>query len=376
MIRRKIVFAGCLVLAILPVSMFLYVTLPIMQALIGAAILLVSAMASLLVYYYWGDRPIKTIETILPGTVYTLTDVKSQVERMALDLVDIMGKILKKTTEGSDEAKAVVDYFIGASNENDNPFGKSYISQMIYKNEDVLKTASALFNDIDRMYQDLMTRVDASVKKIEGIHEFVGEINSIAVQTRFLALNAMIEAARAGQHTEGFEGFAVVADEVKNMAERADRVAADITLAAEESKTIMSSLQEEMKVKMTAGVDGMGNVEKDLMETFGILKTGIDNISEAIGVVTLNYQDIAKDIRGVLVSLQFQDITSQKLSSVVATLLELVERFGDNPGQEFQDQTEFRPELGRRIERSQNMQMPAIAQRNLEDEIDDDVTFF
>lgn len=373
MFRKKLVLAGCMLTGILPASLFMWFTLPMKSALIGSGILAASVIASLAVCHHFAARFLKPIETSLPESVHTLTDVKTQVERMALDLVDIMGKILKKTTEGSDEAKAVVDYFIGASNENNNPFGKSYISQMIIKNESVLRTASELFNDIDNMYKDLLDRVDASVKKIEGIHEFVGEINSVAIQTRFLALNAMIEAARAGEHAQG---FAVVADEVKTMAERADKVAVEITSAADESKTIMFSLQEEMKQRMNEGLAGMDNVEKDLMETFGTLKTGIDNISEAIEVVTLNYQDIAKDIKGVLVSLQFQDITSQQLSEVITKLVEIAERFGNGLAHEIGAGAQFRPELGKRIEMTRKAKPQEIVPQNLEDEIDDDVTFF
>lgn len=371
--HNMMAFIGCTLLGALPAMIFIFFTLSIHMAFICGSILAIGLLSSAWLYYRIAIRAIVSIQRELPRSTSTLMTVKQQVERMALDLVDIMGKILKKTTEGSDEAKAVVDYFIGAAEEQNNPFGKSYISQMILKNETVLNTASKLFKDIDQMYQDLIDRVDTSVKKIEGIHEFVGEINSIAIQTRFLALNAMVEAARAGEHAAG---FAVVADEVKKMAERSDRVAADITAAAEGSTAIMASLQVEMKQKMNEALSGMGVVEHDLMETFDTLKTGIDNISEAIGVVTLNYQDIAKDIRGVLVSLQYQDIASQNISDVISRITAIAMKFGNGSVNPVIDDKRFQTILNKRIESVGDGNKTQAITKNLEEEIQDDVTFF
>ncbi len=377
--NSKLILTASFLTGILPAVLYiLYISGP-EPAAVTFLILSLSFFGAFRIYSQSGGVSSQTVRNLMDENIRTLFNVKDQTEKMTLDMVDVMGKILKKTSEGSEEAAAIVDYFIGIHGKEKSSFGVSYISQMIKKNELVLQKAASLFGDISRVNGELLEKVQTSAQKIEGIYEFVSQINELALHTRILALNAMVEAVRAGGEYAG--GFAVVADEVKKMADRSDQIASNIGTVAKESKEIMDSLRSEMQVRVQEAVEGMENIEKDLIDTFGTLKTGIDNISEAIEVVTLNYQAIEKDIKGVIVALQYQDITSQQLNAVISDF----SVFTENP-EAIREKLE--PEkinipsqelLPSRTEKEKNLKKVHAPRESVykeSEDFDDDVTFF
>lgn len=326
--KLDIKMIGIFGITLVPMVLFLLIITSIVKALIGCSL----AIFSLYIFMQLIRRTDQQISTnqrnIISKSIQGISDSKSHLENMAIDLVNIMRKIFKKTSDGFDEAKAVVEFFIGAPTGGNNTvstgtttFGNSYMSQIIKKNEEVLIKSEGLFEEISRINHELLNQVEVTTQKIAEIDTFVAEINKISIQTRILALNAMIEAARAGEYAAG---FSIVADEVKRMADRTDQMADHIKSVAGDSVNMMEKLRTEMKAKITESLEGLETIKKDYSDTFNILKTGIDHISEAIKVVTLNYQEIANDIKGVIVTLQYQDISTQKLDTVSSDLSSLI----------------------------------------------------
>ena len=105
--------------------------------------------------------------------------------------------------------------------------------------------------------RDTAAKVEELGKRSDQIGRIVGVINDIADQTNLLALNAAIEAARAGEQGRG---FAVVADEVRKLAERT-------TMATKEIATMIEAVQSETRLAVQAMEEGTRQVVEGVSTT-------------------------------------------------------------------------------------------------------------
>lgn len=154
------------------------------------------------------------------------------------------------------------------------------------------------------------TEVALTVKKFESLSKEIGgvvtTINDIADQTNLLALNAAIEAARAG---EAGRGFAVVADEVRKLATKttdSTKLIEDVIKNINtEIKAIVQKVEEEIK-QVEKGIDYTNMTEESVnlvAQNFSEINLSLKNIATAVEEENVAIADIATSVNEILHSL-------------------------------------------------------------------------
>jgi len=218
-------------------------------------------------------------------------ETATSMEEMNATVLEV-AKNASQAAEGSDEAKRKAQ--IGAG---------------------VVRQAVEAITSVQHHSENLKTHMDELGKQAQGIGQIINVISDIADQTNLLALNAAIEAARAG---EAGRGFAVVADEVRKLAEKT-------MSATNEVGQAIRGIQAGAK----ASIDGMGNASKAVDQATQLAGESGQMLEEIVAIVEAS----ADQVRSIATASEQQSAASEEINRAVDRINQISSETAEAMGQ-------------------------------------------
>ena len=283
---------------------------------------------------YWFNQFVEKLQTVV-GDIGKASHPLAALANNLNDVSENARNTISAQQMSASDAKAAVDNMTQSVNAVAQSAGEA--AQAASDASSAAKDGQRVVDKTVSNIQSLATRVDETsevIKKLEQDSNQVGVvldvIKGIAEQTNLLALNAAIEAARAGEQGRG---FAVVADEVRTLASRTQQSTEEIQAtieqlqnAAQSAVQVMSTGTEQAAISVDEA-NKAGNSLSEITETIGRITQMNDQIAQSTNDQKAVSESISHSVDKINSRTENTASSSEKLVEVSAELESLSEYF-------------------------------------------------
>lgn len=249
---------------------------------------------------------LKSRQKIYPILSSQLLDIIKVTETAVMDISDRFNNIVQNAENQSSKASIAFDIIAGSD--------KTDGGALLDSSKVVLLEVIESLRHTNEVSANMVKSLDIVIDDSEQIKEMVSEIEYIADQTNLLALNAAIEAARAGEHGRG---FAVVADEVRKLSEKSNNSAVGIRKLITKISGDINLIHSDAIQEETINMEKAEHAESTVNETLNNIDMTMGEAKVMMNELTEDSDDLARDIGSIITSMQFQDITRQRIEHVI-----------------------------------------------------------
>lgn len=212
-----------------------------------------------------------------------------QNQQMKKNLIDIQGNMAQSVAsskENIDQSNALLENIV--------ELGRK------------ASTISETLEGLNHLAVDSMGTVHALSERAQDVASILGLIKDISDQTNLLALNAAIEAARAGEHGRG---FAVVADEVRKLADRTDKAISEINISLQSMKQDVTTIGEKFE-----------QIQESIVESNQSIGSFTCNMDENASMMRLTFNNTAHTAEKIFMSLAKLDHVIWKVNTYLSAI--------------------------------------------------------
>ena len=237
-------------------------------------------------------------------SVEELDRVKYLLKQAIDQLVTSFGEMNRHIQAQRDLALSIIN---SMTEDDQGPGGSSFAEFVM----DTSKTMEAFVDNtlntskIAMSLVETMDTIDVEVNAIIGI---LSEIESISKQTNLLALNAAIEAARAG---EAGRGFAVVADEVRALSQRTNLFSQQIRGHMDGVHSSLASAHTSIYTVASMDMNFALESKHRVQDTMKRISTINKAMAESAQAINVHADQVSNGVNSAVTALQFQDMTNQ-----------------------------------------------------------------